>query len=159
MCLLQFHILQTQSYTSNILDIIDCLGHTDIHEVFRSFALMMLTDFHQFSIFGDWTRATLNITVVPGDRTWQKQTKVHAPIKGQCHLRGAALRREPLEDVRARSSGNLTDRLIGVSCAIIASGQRSEHRSWRISIVESYYQATTRERYKWLRLSMCCSNF
>jgi hypothetical protein len=29
MCLLQFHILQTQSYANNILDIIDCLGHTD----------------------------------------------------------------------------------------------------------------------------------
>jgi hypothetical protein len=31
MCLLRFHVLQTQSCANSILDIIDCLGHTDIH--------------------------------------------------------------------------------------------------------------------------------
>jgi hypothetical protein len=44
------------------------------------------------------------------------------------------------------------------SQSVLAIWQQYEHRSWIISNVESCYQATTREDYKRLRLSMCCSD-
>jgi hypothetical protein len=41
---------------------------------------------------------------------------------------------------------------------VLASELWHQHRSWRISIIESCYQTMTREDYKRFRLSMCCSD-
>jgi hypothetical protein len=44
------------------------------------------------------------------------------------------------------------------SCVVLPSWQLPEHRSWRISIGESSYQATTGEDYTRLMLNVCCSD-